>query len=215
MALAVSTQGRLYSLPGFRHTFVEIRGGLGYLAAVARVCRGKLILALSPHMEDGVMEQGDELKLPPHLRRVADLLAEGKNNREMAEELSYTVHTIEKRVSELKRRLAARDRVDLVDRCRNWGAGSPGIRASSGQILTRLDRCNAFSRRRVGHCSVALRFEFASFCSMRPWRRRWGSLPVALCQRQHTMQFAGRTVPVAIGSGALPKGVPQQWTGSW
>ena len=71
------------------------------------------------------MELGDRLALPQHLAQVAELLASGRNNHEMADELSYGLHTIEKRVSELKKRLGARDRVDLVDKCRGWGAGSP------------------------------------------------------------------------------------------
>lgn len=71
------------------------------------------------------MNQGDSIDLPRYLREVAELLAAGKNNREMADELHFAVHTIEKRVSELKKRFGARDRVELVDKCRNWGAGSP------------------------------------------------------------------------------------------
>lgn len=71
------------------------------------------------------MDKGDAPGLPRYLREVAELLAQGKNNHEIAAELSYALHTIEKRVSELKKRVGARDRVDLVDKCRNWGAGSP------------------------------------------------------------------------------------------
>jgi|GEM_PF-6615556 len=71
------------------------------------------------------MNEGEGISLPRHLRDVAELLAAGKNNHEMAETLCLALNTIEKRVSELKQRLEARDRVDLVDRCRKLGSGLP------------------------------------------------------------------------------------------
>lgn len=46
------------------------------------------------------------------------LLAEGKNNGELADALSIEKHSIENYVSELKAVLEARDRIALVDACR-------------------------------------------------------------------------------------------------
>jgi DNA-binding NarL/FixJ family response regulator len=76
-------------------------------------------------MEDGIMNQGESTDLPRHLRLVADLLAEGKNNQEMAEALVLALNTVEKRVTDLKHRLGARDRVFLVDKCRALGSRLP------------------------------------------------------------------------------------------
>jgi DNA-binding NarL/FixJ family response regulator len=67
----------------------------------------------------------NEAPLPSHLRRVAELLGEAKTNHEIADELTVTLHTSEKYVSELKRLLQARDRVDLVMRCQELGSGLP------------------------------------------------------------------------------------------
>lgn len=63
------------------------------------------------------MNQGDDGHLPPRLAAVCKLLALGRNNEEIANALDVEVHTAENYVSELKERLAARDRVDLVKKC--------------------------------------------------------------------------------------------------
>lgn len=63
------------------------------------------------------MEQGDDLRLAPHLREVALLLAQGKTNEEIAESLVVAKHTAENYVSDLKELIGARDRVDLVFEC--------------------------------------------------------------------------------------------------
>ncbi|MEO8539032.1 MAG: helix-turn-helix transcriptional regulator [bacterium] len=71
------------------------------------------------------MEQGDELRLPAHLREVARLLADGRTNDEIAESLVITRHTAEKYVSELKQLLEARDRVELAFKCKELGSRLP------------------------------------------------------------------------------------------
>lgn len=68
------------------------------------------------------MDQGNEPNLSPHLREVARRLARGQTNRQMAEAMFVTQHTIEKYVSELKRLLGARDRVDLAFKSRKLGS---------------------------------------------------------------------------------------------
>lgn len=56
--------------------------------------------------------------VPGRLRSLVPLLARGLNNDELADGLSFTKHTIENYVSELKDLLGVRDRVALVDTCR-------------------------------------------------------------------------------------------------
>lgn len=58
--------------------------------------------------------------LPSRLKPVAKLLAEGKDNSTIATELSYTKHTVEVYVSQIKEHVGARDRVDLVLGARRW-----------------------------------------------------------------------------------------------
>ena len=71
------------------------------------------------------MNQGDELRLAPHLREVARMLGERKFNQEIARELSITPHTAEKYVSELKQLLGARDRAELSAMCEKLGSFLP------------------------------------------------------------------------------------------
>lgn len=56
--------------------------------------------------------------LPLRLREVIPLLAEGRSNDEIAAERVVSKHTAEKYVSDLKRALGARDRVELVLQCK-------------------------------------------------------------------------------------------------
>lgn len=53
---------------------------------------------------------------------MAHLLAERKTNADIAAALCLAIHTVENRVSELKERLEARDRVDLVFKCQKLGS---------------------------------------------------------------------------------------------
>lgn len=71
------------------------------------------------------MNMGNEVHLPPRLRRVAELLSEAKSNQEIADELTVTLHTSEKYVSELKHLVGARDRSQLVLWCKELGSGLP------------------------------------------------------------------------------------------
>ena len=71
------------------------------------------------------MNMDKDVHLPPHLRDVAQLLAEGKSNQEIAQSLVISLHTSEKYVSELKRLARARDRVELVLMCQKLGSGLP------------------------------------------------------------------------------------------
>lgn len=71
------------------------------------------------------MNQGEEGHLAPHLREVALLVAEGKDNEQIADALVISKHTAEKYVSELKRELGARNRVDLAFKCQKLGSGLP------------------------------------------------------------------------------------------
>jgi DNA-binding NarL/FixJ family response regulator len=56
--------------------------------------------------------------LPGYLQNLVPLLAEGKTNDEIATSLVLALHTVEGYVSELKQHIGARDRVQLVDICR-------------------------------------------------------------------------------------------------
>jgi DNA-binding NarL/FixJ family response regulator len=58
--------------------------------------------------------------LPARLATVAELVAEGLSNVEIADTLTVTLHTAEKYVSELKRAVGARDRVSLALSAREW-----------------------------------------------------------------------------------------------
>lgn len=53
------------------------------------------------------------------------MLAAGKQNKAIAEQLGYSLHTIEVYVSQRKAEVHAADRVDLVLRARAWVAGLP------------------------------------------------------------------------------------------
>ncbi len=53
-------------------------------------------------------------QLPPPLRKVLDLILEGKSNREIAEELDLSVRAIEVRRAKLMQAMKARSLVDLV-----------------------------------------------------------------------------------------------------
>lgn len=69
-----------------------------------------------------------DLNLPPRLAQIVPLLAAGLTNTEIADRLVVTSHTAEKYVSELKERCGARDRVDLVLRCRaELGEAAPRL----------------------------------------------------------------------------------------
>jgi DNA-binding NarL/FixJ family response regulator len=48
--------------------------------------------------------------LPPSVRQVADLLADGRDDRAVAREVGVTVRTVRRRVAELMRALQARTR---------------------------------------------------------------------------------------------------------
>ena len=52
--------------------------------------------------------------VPPRLRLLLPLMAEGATNEQMAEEFGYALHTIENYVHDLKDMLGCRDRVALV-----------------------------------------------------------------------------------------------------
>lgn len=71
------------------------------------------------------MNQGAEPVISRHLRDVAVLLAEGKDNEEIADSLVISKHAAEKYVSELKRELGARNRVDLAFKCKELGSRLP------------------------------------------------------------------------------------------
>ena len=71
------------------------------------------------------MHQPESQRIPPRLHVVGQLLAEGKNNQEIADSLTVTLHTAEKYVSDLKKTLQARDRVDLVKKCEQLGSQLP------------------------------------------------------------------------------------------
>lgn len=55
--------------------------------------------------------------VPPRLRRLIPLLAAGKTNEEIADELVLAPHSVENYVSDLMHLLGARDRVALVLLC--------------------------------------------------------------------------------------------------
>lgn len=55
--------------------------------------------------------------IPQRLMPVARLLAQGKENDEIAETLGYSKHTIENYISELKDLLGAHGRTDLAFKC--------------------------------------------------------------------------------------------------
>ena len=71
------------------------------------------------------MNQGEGQEIPRHLRAVGALVAQGQDNDQIAEALCITKHTAEKYVSELKRELGARNRVDLALRCQKLGSRLP------------------------------------------------------------------------------------------
>ena len=64
------------------------------------------------------MNEDLETTLPPRLLRVAQRLAHGDDNPEIAAALTIEPHTAEKYVSELMRRTGIHDRVKLVLWCR-------------------------------------------------------------------------------------------------
>jgi len=55
--------------------------------------------------------------IPPRLRRLMPLLAAGRSNEEIADELALAPHSVENYVSDLMHLLGARDRVALVLLC--------------------------------------------------------------------------------------------------
>ncbi len=64
------------------------------------------------------MNQSNDRHLPKHLAEVGRMLAEGKTNHNIAQELVVALHTAEKYVSELKQLMGAHDRVNLAFRCK-------------------------------------------------------------------------------------------------
>ena len=67
--------------------------------------------------------QSDELT--PTERRVADLVAGGKTNREVAKELFLTVNTVESNLTRVYRKLGVRSRTELAGRLTGKSARAP------------------------------------------------------------------------------------------
>ena len=61
-------------------------------------------------------------ELPRDLKDVVTLLADGATNADIATALVLALHTVEGYVSAIKLHAGARDRVDLVLKCRQWVA---------------------------------------------------------------------------------------------
>src|SRR5204862_3013289 len=53
-------------------------------------------------------------ELTPSERRIAELVARGRTNREVAAELFVTVHTVEKALTRVYRKLGVRSRAELA-----------------------------------------------------------------------------------------------------
>ena len=61
-------------------------------------------------------------ELPNRLKPIVPLLAEGLTNDQISGVLVLALHTVEGYVSEIKQRVDARDRVDLVIMCQKYVA---------------------------------------------------------------------------------------------
>jgi len=85
-------------------------------ADIARAVRmvGLGMTVFQPQVQDGA-------SLTPREREVLDLIARGATNREIADTLHLSPHTIHEHTSSLYRKLGARNRADAVQRAHRLG----------------------------------------------------------------------------------------------
>lgn len=88
-------------------------GAADVVKAVRMVALGMEVFAPS--------EQGARVELSPREREVVDLIASGATNREIAERLYLSPHTVKEHTSAIYRKLGVRNRAEAVTRAQRLG----------------------------------------------------------------------------------------------
>jgi DNA-binding CsgD family transcriptional regulator len=67
----------------------------------------------------------DDVRLPPQLAPVLARLLEGESEKQVADRLGISPHTVNRHVQRLYRRFGVHSRGELMSRCRNGHSGQP------------------------------------------------------------------------------------------